>query len=103
MVQASSARSISGRGSVGFRFLAGAVGKAICISYTKQMCIFLHRNSLLLPQMWTKLRPGVQDFLCRAAACFELWIHTKGSRCGVGPRGGHSRLPLLWSGVAADV
>lgn len=31
-------------------------------------------------QMWTKLRPGVQDFLARAAECFELWIHTNGSR-----------------------
>lgn len=33
-----------------------------------------------LLQMWTKLRPGVQDFLARAADCFELWIHTNGSR-----------------------
>jgi TFIIF-interacting CTD phosphatase-like protein len=30
--------------------------------------------------MWTKLRPGVRDFLRRAAERFELWIYTAGSR-----------------------
>ncbi|KAG1672556.1 hypothetical protein FOA52_010656 [Chlamydomonas sp. UWO 241] len=30
--------------------------------------------------MWTKLRPGVREFLRRAAEKFELWIHTNGSR-----------------------
>lgn len=33
--------------------------------------------------MWTKLRPGVREFLRRAADNFELWIHTAG-----GARGG---------------
>eukprot|EP00775_Hariotina_reticulata_P011392 gene11392-11540_t len=30
--------------------------------------------------MWTKLRPGVRDFLKRAAERFELWIYTAGSK-----------------------
>lgn len=38
----------------------------------------LHR----LPRigMWTKLRPGARAFLAAAAARFELWIHTNGTR-----------------------
>ena len=32
--------------------------------------------------MWTKLRPGARAFLDAAAARFELWIHTNGTRCG---------------------
>ena len=41
----------------------------------------LHR----LPRvgMWTKLRPGARAFLAAAAARFELWIHTNGTRCGL--------------------
>lgn len=37
-----------------------------------------------LPQigMWTKLRPGVREFLSSADEFFELWIHTNGNRCG---------------------
>jgi hypothetical protein len=31
--------------------------------------------------MWTKLRPGVREFLQRASEKFELWIHTNGNRC----------------------
>ena len=31
--------------------------------------------------MWTKLRPGVRDFLAAAALLFELWIHTNGTGC----------------------
>ncbi|KAK9805165.1 hypothetical protein WJX72_003091 [[Myrmecia] bisecta] len=31
-------------------------------------------------QMWTKLRPGVREFLQQAAQFFELWIHTNGNR-----------------------
>lgn len=38
----------------------------------------LHR--LVRMGMWTKLRPGVRDFLRRAAERFELWIYTAGSR-----------------------
>ena len=34
--------------------------------------------------MWTKLRPGVRDFLAAAAPLFEMWIHTNGTRCGAG-------------------
>lgn len=30
--------------------------------------------------MWTKLRPGVRDFLRRAHDRYELWIHTHGNR-----------------------
>lgn len=30
--------------------------------------------------MWTKLRPGVRQFLQAAARKFELWIHTNGNR-----------------------
>lgn len=30
--------------------------------------------------MWTKLRPGVREFLRRAAERFELWIYTAGSK-----------------------
>ena len=30
-------------------------------------------------QMYTKLRPGVREFLRRAAEKFELWIHTNGN------------------------
>ncbi len=30
--------------------------------------------------MWTKLRPGVREFLAAAAQSFELWIHTNGNR-----------------------
>jgi RNA polymerase II C-terminal domain phosphatase-like 3/4 len=30
--------------------------------------------------MWTKLRPGVRDFLRKAAERFELWIYTAGSK-----------------------
>ena len=58
----------------------------------------LHR----LPRigMWTKLRPGARAFLAAAAARFELWIHTNGTRCG--PAGCRavvwtgSRHSLLW-------
>lgn len=32
------------------------------------------------PQMWTKLRPGVRDFLSAAAELFELHICTMGDR-----------------------
>ncbi len=28
--------------------------------------------------MWTKLRPGVRQFLKKAAQSYELWIHTNG-------------------------
>lgn len=40
-----------------------------------------------LPQigMWTKLRPGVREFLSSADEFFELWIHTNGNRCGQRP------------------
>jgi hypothetical protein len=38
----------------------------------------LHR--LVRLGMWTKLRPGVREFLRRAAARFELWVYTAGSR-----------------------
>lgn len=31
-------------------------------------------------KMWTKLRPGVREFLEQAAYHFELWIHTNGNR-----------------------
>jgi len=30
-------------------------------------------------QMYTKLRPGVREFLRRTAEKFELWIHTNGT------------------------
>jgi RNA polymerase II C-terminal domain phosphatase-like 3/4 len=30
--------------------------------------------------MWTKLRPGVREFLRRANEKFELWVHTASSR-----------------------
>jgi RNA polymerase II C-terminal domain phosphatase-like 3/4 len=33
----------------------------------------------VLPQMFTKLRPGVRRFLREAAEHFELWIHTNGA------------------------
>lgn len=29
--------------------------------------------------MWTKLRPGVHQFLQRASPLFEFWIHTNGN------------------------
>eukprot|EP00878_Enallax_costatus_P015641 GHUV01016386.1.p1 GENE.GHUV01016386.1~~GHUV01016386.1.p1 ORF type:complete len:554 (+),score=207.91 GHUV01016386.1:103-1662(+) len=38
----------------------------------------LHR--LARVSMWTKLRPGVREFLRRAASLFELWIYTAGSK-----------------------
>lgn len=38
----------------------------------------LHRLDHI--QMWTKLRPGVRDFLTQAKEYFELWIHTNGNR-----------------------
>jgi hypothetical protein len=38
----------------------------------------LHR--LARVAMWTKLRPGVREFLRRAAERFELWIYTAGSK-----------------------
>lgn len=38
----------------------------------------LHR--LARVSMWTKLRPGVREFLRRAAELFELWIYTAGSK-----------------------
>jgi TFIIF-interacting CTD phosphatase-like protein len=31
-------------------------------------------------QMYTKLRPGVREFLRKAAPHWELWIHTNGTR-----------------------
>ena len=31
--------------------------------------------------MWTKLRPGARAFLAKAAALFQLWIHTNARRC----------------------
>lgn len=31
-------------------------------------------------QMWTKLRPGVREFLARASQYFQLWIHTNGGQ-----------------------
>ena len=54
----------------------------------------LHR--LVRMGMWTKLRPGVREFLQRAAELFELWIYTAGSkpyaevcgRVGLGREGG---------------
>ena len=33
-------------------------------------------------QMYTKLRPGVREFLRRTAEKFELWIHTNGTSSG---------------------
>ena len=33
--------------------------------------------------MWTKLRPGIREFLAAAAQSFELWIHTNGNRSGL--------------------
>lgn len=41
------------------------------------------RDLFRLPKlgMWTKLRPGVREFLKRASKRFELWIHTAGNRC----------------------
>lgn len=30
-------------------------------------------------QMYTKLRPGIREFLRRTAEKFELWIHTNGT------------------------
>lgn len=30
--------------------------------------------------MWTKLRPGVRQFLAAAAQLAELWVYTAGSR-----------------------
>lgn len=40
-----------------------------------------------LPQigMWTKLRPGVREFLSSADEFFELWIHTNGNRWAQSP------------------
>jgi hypothetical protein len=38
----------------------------------------LHR--LVRMGMWTKLRPGVREFLRQAAEHFELWIYTAGSK-----------------------
>jgi hypothetical protein len=38
----------------------------------------LHR--LARVAMWTKLRPGVREFLRRAAERFELWVYTAGSK-----------------------
>ena len=35
--------------------------------------------------MWTKLRPGIREFLSAAAQSFELWIHTNGNRSGLAP------------------
>lgn len=35
--------------------------------------------------MWTKLRPGIREFLAAAAQSFELWIHTNGNRSGLAP------------------
>jgi RNA polymerase II C-terminal domain phosphatase-like 3/4 len=46
----------------------------------------LHR--LVRLGMWTKLRPGVREFLRRAAAAFELWIYTAGSRSYADVRAG---------------
>eukprot|EP00983_Pelagomonas_calceolata_P128470 1161514-Pelagomonas_calceolata.AAC.2 len=31
--------------------------------------------------IWTKLRPGVREFLAKAAEKFELWVYSSGSRC----------------------
>lgn len=41
-----------------------------------------HRQLFRLPRvnMWTKLRPGVRQFLEKAHQYFELWIHTNGTR-----------------------
>ena len=29
-------------------------------------------------QMWTKLRPGVREFLAKASRYYQMWIHTNG-------------------------
>ena len=38
----------------------------------------IHPAGWALMQMWTKLRPGVRQFLQRASQYFQLWIHTNG-------------------------
>lgn len=35
-------------------------------------------------QMYTKLRPGVREFLTHASRYFQLWIHTNGALGGPG-------------------
>ena len=42
------------------------------------------RTLFCLPSvaMWTKLRPGTRAFLAKAAAHFQLWIHTNSARSG---------------------
>lgn len=42
------------------------------VGHTGGMCA-------LALQMWTKLRPGVREFLSQASQSFELWIHTNGA------------------------
>jgi hypothetical protein len=60
----------------------------------------LHR--LVRMGMWTKLRPGVRDFLRRAAQHFELWIYTAGSKpyADVSDRWRYTLL-LWWTDVSS--
>lgn len=42
----------------------------------------LNHPSTHLFQMYTKLRPGVREFLTHASRYFQLWIHTNGALRG---------------------
>lgn len=46
------------------------LGERAALSWESDACAAL--------QMWTKLRPGVRQFLQTAAQHYELWIHTNG-------------------------
>lgn len=53
--------------------------------------------------MWTKLRPGVREFLRRAAERFELWIYTAGSKPYADvSRGGGGAIARVGRGAAGD-
>ena len=53
--------------------------------------------------MWTKLRPGVREFLTAAAQYFELWIHTNGNRSVLlGMETSGSRLVCVCGSCLAD-
>lgn len=52
--------------------------------YERELALPQHQRELFRVSklgMWTKLRPGLREFLRRAHEHFELWIHTAGNRC----------------------
>lgn len=67
----------------------------VCVYVCAYVCSQLSRpkesrdlHRLARVSMWTKLRPGVREFLRRAAERFELWIYTAGSKAYADVSGG---------------